>query len=360
MCCTDGVRVNGRWVHEGDEASGWGVYRAVREAPLQALAAEASRGGLLGHGLGFSSCRVAVVTNVSDDHLGQDGIETVEQMAAVKERLVQSVGPGGAAVLNLDDPRVRRMTPPAGARRLYFSLRRPAREIRDCFFADDDALWSRLDGRDERLMHVDDVTIARRGLLPYHLANALAALAALEALGPELAVSPEQVVEALREFGANPNDHPYTFTHVAFRGRHVLLDMGKNPEGYRHDCAGIARLRELGGYENVIGVLSHVGNREVAFHHEVARQIAEVCDGVIVVPPKPGYLRGVAPEALVARLREPIPPEKRLDAIEGGLQALFDAIEKTTSKKTLYVLFEPVVLDLEIPLLLNEGAPVVL
>src|SRR5881392_1133802 len=59
---------------------------------------ETARGGILRAGLGYDECDVGVVLNVSADHLGLRGIQTIEQLAVVKRE--------GHAVLNADDPLV--------------------------------------------------------------------------------------------------------------------------------------------------------------------------------------------------------------------------------------------------------------
>ena len=65
---------------------------------------ETARGGILRSGLGFDRCDVAVVTNVTSDHLGLTGINTLSDLARVKAVVPQSVLPNGASVLNADNP----------------------------------------------------------------------------------------------------------------------------------------------------------------------------------------------------------------------------------------------------------------
>ena len=69
---------------------------------------ETARGGILRAGLGFDECDVGVVLNVSADHLGLRGINTVEQLADVKSVIAAVVKREGHAVLNADDPLVLR------------------------------------------------------------------------------------------------------------------------------------------------------------------------------------------------------------------------------------------------------------
>ena len=55
------------------------------EAPgLEVGILETARGGMLLRGMGVTHNDVSVVTNVSADHLGMQGIDTLDQLAEVK------------------------------------------------------------------------------------------------------------------------------------------------------------------------------------------------------------------------------------------------------------------------------------
>jgi len=77
----------------------------------------------------FPVCDGAMVTNIGEgDHLGLGGIETSEQLAAVKRVVVENVAPSGFAVLNADDPMTVAMAPycPGG---VIFFARRPGQVV---------------------------------------------------------------------------------------------------------------------------------------------------------------------------------------------------------------------------------------
>jgi cyanophycin synthetase len=59
---------------------------------------ECARGGILRAGLGFHNCDIAIVTNIAEDHLGLQDIDTIEQLARVKAVVPDSVLPGGYAI----------------------------------------------------------------------------------------------------------------------------------------------------------------------------------------------------------------------------------------------------------------------
>ena len=54
---------------------------------------ETARGGMLLKGMGVTSNDVSVVTNVSADHLGLQGIDTVDQLAEVKAIVTKATRP---------------------------------------------------------------------------------------------------------------------------------------------------------------------------------------------------------------------------------------------------------------------------
>ena len=131
MTSTDGVVIDERLVIRAD-ASGPKSARMVLQNPRVDMAVfEVARGGILREGLGYDRNDVAVVTNVAADHLGLRGIETIEQLAAVKRVIVEAVPRSGAAVLNADDALVREMRRHCSGEVVWFSLAEPGSDARE-------------------------------------------------------------------------------------------------------------------------------------------------------------------------------------------------------------------------------------
>ena len=131
MTSTDGIVIDERLVVKAD-ASGPRSARMVLQNPRVDFAVmEVARGGILREGLGYDRNDVAVVTNVAPDHLGMRGIDTLEQLADVKAVVVEAVPRDGFAVLNADDPLVRRMRRRCSGSIVWFSLEEPGSRMRD-------------------------------------------------------------------------------------------------------------------------------------------------------------------------------------------------------------------------------------
>ena len=71
--------VGGELVVARDYAGPAGTRRVLRDARVEGAVLETARGGLLRRGLAVDRADVAVVTNLSNDHFGEYGIDDLEQ-----------------------------------------------------------------------------------------------------------------------------------------------------------------------------------------------------------------------------------------------------------------------------------------
>ena len=244
MTSTDGIVIDERLVKRAD-ASGPKSARMVLQNPRVDFAVmEVARGGILREGLGYDRNDVAVVTNVSADHLGLRGIDTLEQLAAVKRVVVEAVPRNGFAVLNADDPHVREMRRHCSGSIVYFSLQPPGSPERQ--FID---TRLRRGGRAVVLEPTDrgEMIVIKHGrrsmqlawthLLPstfggaarFNIANAMAAAGAAFAVDVPL----HDIRQGLRTFATNYYLSPGRLNMLDVKGISVVVDYCHNPAGMR-------------------------------------------------------------------------------------------------------------------------------
>ncbi|GAA4248837.1 cyanophycin synthetase [Dactylosporangium darangshiense] len=273
LTTTDGVVVGGRLVQRADATGPRSAQVVLGDPTVDAAVLETARGGLVRQGLGYDWSDVGVITNLVSDHLGQDGIESMEDLVDLKSIVAERVREGGAIILNADDPR---------SRDLEFS----GREI----------IWCSLDPRNPLVRrHWDSggraylladgwlVELAARRWVPLlaahefgggfggaarHLvANALAATAAARVLG----VTTARVAERLRTFGADPADNPGRGMLLRCADVHVLVD-------YAHNPAAIAAVSDLvervWGCERAVAAITLPGDRRDDLLRESAAVVA--------------------------------------------------------------------------------------
>jgi len=101
MTSTDGVYVDGHLSVKGDMTGPASAHIVLRDPDVDMAVMETARGGIVRSGLGYSASAVAACLNVTSDHLGLRGVDTLEQLAQVKRVVVESAT--DTVVLNADD-----------------------------------------------------------------------------------------------------------------------------------------------------------------------------------------------------------------------------------------------------------------
>ena len=282
---------------------------------------------------------LGVFTSLAEDHMGLHGIDTLEKMAEVKSVVPRSVRAEGTAVLNLDDPRIRGMAARCRAKPVFFSRTTPPGDIEDCFFLRDGVVVRKRGRVLEQVVAARDVFLAHGGAITFQLANAMAALAVVEALQPRLAVARDSLLGTLAKFGRDPRDLPHRFQLFRYQGIDVLLSASKNPSTYAEEVPLVRRLANAHGYDRLVCVMSDVGDRDEIRYQAVARAVSELATEVVVLPPLEKYYRGRTPDEIVGLLEASIAPGKLVRTGAGTLVELIARFRAAASASTLHVLF---------------------
>ncbi len=122
MTSTDGIYIDDRLVKRQDASGPKSAQMVLQNPRIDFAVFEVARGGILREGLGYGRNDVAVVTNVTGDHLGLKGMNSIKQLAAVKRVIVEAVPRDGTAVLNADDELVADMRGHCSGSIVYFSM----------------------------------------------------------------------------------------------------------------------------------------------------------------------------------------------------------------------------------------------
>ncbi len=338
-CCTSGVLRNDAWISEKDESDAGGAWKAARGKDLDILILETARGGLIKYGLGFNTCQVGIVTNVYEDHLGYDGINTLAEMAALKSRIPRNTDPKGTVILNGDDAHVRAMAARSRARAIYFVLESDPAPFENVFFLDQNCICKKMGGKTEKIIPIDQLPITSGGIQRYNIANAMAVLAAMEGMKSFLPVSDTTVRATLKEFGNDPFDNLERFHLVSYAGETCVLLFAKNPASLSHEMDLIRTIREEGMFQSVVGILSAPGNRHEKYFKELSQLAAPLCDAFFVRPPAPHYLRGRDGREIVRLLSSALPKDKILDQRGCTLDEVIALSNKKLAGKKLFVVF---------------------
>lgn len=284
LATTDGVYVDGERTVVGDMTGPQSAQMVLRDPSVDLAVLETARGGLLRAGMGYSSCNVGAVLNISSDHLGLRGVDTLDQLAEVKRIVVEVAR--DCAVLNADDVRCLKMADHTKAERIAYVTMNPRHDlVRQHILAGGLAivleegingqmitLYDR--GAHLPLLWTHLVPATLEGKAMHNVQNAMFAAVTAYAMG----VKVENVRQGLRTFDTTYFQSPgrlNVYDELPFK---VILDYGHNPAAVQAMCDMVERLEVRG---RRLCVVSAPGDRRDEDVREIARIVSNTFDHII-------------------------------------------------------------------------------
>jgi cyanophycin synthetase len=301
---SDGVYIQNQLMSKGDCTGPVSAQFILKDPTVEFAILETARGGLLRSGLAYNQCDVSIVTNVSVDHLGLGGIDSLEQMARVKKVVPETTVKHGFAILNADDDLVYAMHKDLNCNVAFFSMdennpriqRHCKRGGYACVF--ENGYVSLMKGTWKiRVQKVLDIPITYGGKAVHNIMNCLPAVLATYLFKD---ISIDDIRSGLSSFVPSPSQTPGRLNLFEFKRFKFLADFAHNPAGLQLLCDFVSKMDGT----PKIGIISGTGDRRDDDIRELGRISARYFDEIIIRSDK--NLRGRTSDEIAGLLLEGI------------------------------------------------------
>ncbi|WAH37324.1 cyanophycin synthetase [Alicyclobacillus dauci] len=324
LTTTGGVYINDELIQGGDTTGPRSARLVLSDPTVELAVLETARGGILRGGLAYDKADVSVITNITLDHVGQDSVDTIEDLIHVKSLVAECTHPDGTVVLNADDENLVNLSKRLKTRVVFTSSRadNPVVERHlavggTAVYVDNGYIVEANGTLKRMLTSVLDIPLTMRGTIGFHIENAVLAAAALRAAG----VSRRAVAAALRGFEPTSNRGRCMIYRMP-NGSHVILDYAHNPAGFQRIGEWLHRLP----HQHLIGVIGVPGDRADTVVELSAQTLAPIFDAFIVKEDadKRGRRDGEIAEIMRRTLRT-VEPSKPVRVVLSETEALAQA-----------------------------------
>lgn len=280
---TDFLKVGETIIDRGDYSGPGGARSILRHPDVDVAILEVARGGILRRGLALDKIDAALVTNVAADHLGQYGIDRVEELAECKFVLAKAIKEEGYLVVNADNERS-----------LAESKNYPVKKIITSFsefenngsslFLEDGYICYKNNGKREEILSVKDAAITLNGAAKHNIRNLMSAIALAKIYGIDTAC----IERALRNFKNDASDNPGRANLFQIKSADILVDFAHNEHGMN---AIIETAKNFQSKRKLISV-GHAGDRSDEDIKTLAQSALKMNPDAIIITEVPEYLRG--------------------------------------------------------------------
>ncbi|MEZ5045934.1 MAG: cyanophycin synthetase [Chitinophagaceae bacterium] len=343
---SDGVYIQNQLMMKGDCTGPKSAEFVLKDPTVDFAVLECARGGILRAGLGFHQCDIAIVTNISADHLGLGGIDTLEQLARVKAVVPQSVIPTGYAILNADDDLVYKMKDSLSCHLALFSMNPNSKRIKEhcdkngiaaVYDEHTDMIFIQKGAWKIQIEKAHQIPLTQSGKALFNVLNIMPAILA----GYLRGFSVLDIRLALQTFIPSPAQTPGRMNLFQFKNFQVLADYAHNPAGFQVLKAYVNKTEA----SKKVGIISGTGDRRDEDIIQLGEIAAEMFDEIIIRQDK--HLRGRTEDDIVQLLTKGIHkvnPKIPIQVILKELDAIDYAISNAP-KDSFIVICSDVVTD---------------
>lgn len=339
---TDGIYIRNEMIAQGDCTGPVSADVVLNDATVDFAVLECARGGILRAGLAFEQCDISIITNISEDHLGLDGIQTLDEMVEVKAVVAHSTAKHGYCILNADDDHVYGIRRDLDCNIALFSTRGDNERVRwhcenggTAAIVENGYLTLCKGNFKTRIGKIANIPLSFSGKSSSMIKNIVPATLA----GFLSGFSPEQLRSALATFIPSPAFTPGRMNMFHFKKFDVMLD-------YAHNAGGFEELKVFLGRHPApvkIGIVTGVGDRRDEDIRNIGKYAAQLFDEIIIRHDKD--LRGRTKEEMTALIMQGIQqadPSVPVSVISDEHEAIRHAMETAPERSLITTLTEDV------------------
>ena len=338
MTSTEGTYIDGECIQTGDNSGYYSAKTVLLNKNVEVAVLETARGGIIRNGLAYDLADVAVITNITEDHIGIDGIEDMKELSKVKALVGEAVKKDGYVIINADDEWSIKILDRIKNEKIFFSMnneneliKKAINEGKIAIYVKDNYLYANNNKREYKIIGIKNIPITLDGVLEFNIQNVMAACGALIGMGIDYCM----ITKGFKTFKLNENYNLGRFNIYDLNGIKVILDYGHNIEGYRAVLKCLKKIKD----KRVIGVIGIPGDRKDNMALSVGKLCGKYIDRIYIK--EDGDKRGRKKEEM-ARLLEKgvlLSGEKKFyKIILDEKEALKEAL-KTSLKGDIIVVF---------------------
>ncbi|WP_125153322.1 cyanophycin synthetase [Clostridium rectalis] len=341
MTTTGGIYIDDECIEYGDTTGYDSAMTILRNREVEAAVLETARGGMIRKGLAYDLADVGIITNITSDHLGVDGIDHIEELAFVKSLVIESVKNDGYAVLNADDEASMQIIDRVKSKLILFSKEKNKEVLREnikkggiSVYTYEGYIYVENSEGAYPIIKIKDIKITLSGKLEYNIENAMAACAALVALN----IKYSTIRKGMKNFYLDEEHNPGRFNMYNVNGATIILDYGHNVEGYKAVLDGVKKLK----HKRLVGIVGVPGDRQNSSMEQIGKISGESFDYIYIKEDldKRGREEGEVANILKDGVLESGFTEDNIKVILDEKEALKVAINNSKKGDLIIIFFE--------------------
>lgn len=329
MSSTGGIVIGNETIRTGDTTGYYSALEVLKRKDVNVAVLETARGGLIKKGLGFKNARACIITSLSEDHMGMEGINSLEQLGKVKSLIKEGLKEDGVMVIRATNEIVNLFK--ENDKLILFENHKNdiiCNHIKnggEAFYTREGYIVHNLNGIESNIVSLNELEFTHNGASESNVRNVMAAIASIKTINNNI----NKIVNALKSIKCDLTTNKGRQNILNIKDFKLIIDYGHNSEAF-NEVFNIAKSLNP---TRITSLITAPGDRTDNHIIELGEIAAEFCDKVIIKEQedKRGKANGETAKLLKRGLTNKGFKEENITILleerDAILKALNDAIE---------------------------------
>lgn len=278
LTSTGGIYVGNKKVKSGDTTGFLSAREVLTNKEVEAVVLETARGGIYRNGLGYEGACAAVITSISEDHIGMEGIKDINDLVDIKSIVLDELIPDGKIVIKAQEELYECAKNKNNV--CLFSLERNKvmdnhiKNQGEAFYLEGEYIIQNKNGTENKIIKAKELPFTHKGYSKGNILNIMAAIAAVSSVWENI----DDIVAALKDLQCDLYFNPGRQNILDFERFKLMLDYGHNSEAY-NEVLSIAKSLNP---SKITAIIAAAGDRMDKYIKELGSIAAEYCDYIII------------------------------------------------------------------------------
>jgi UDP-N-acetylmuramyl tripeptide synthase len=278
LTSTGGIFIDGRKIKNGDTTGFLSARDVLTNVEVETAVMETARGGMLKNGLGYEKARAAIITSISEDHIGMHGIKDIKDLANIKTIVLDELDCDGKIIVKAQ---CELMEYVRGRKNLcLYEIEKNdyiAEHVAsggEAYYLEGDYIVACRNKAERKLLDVKAIPFTHGGISKGNIKNIMCAIAAVSTICSD----EEAIINALTALQCDLYFNPGRQNLLDFEKFKVILDYGHNAEAF-HEVLSIGKSLKT---SRLTGIVAAAGDRLDKYIRELGYISAKYCDSIII------------------------------------------------------------------------------
>lgn len=278
LSSTGGIYIGDRKIRNGDTTGFYSAREVLKSPEVEVAVLETARGGILKKGLGYKKSMAAIITSLSEDHIGMSGINDIEDLARLKCTVCKELSKDGKLIM-LALPVLYDSVDNKDNVCLFDIEKNLLMENHikyggEAYYIEKDELVHCTNGEVERLGNIDNLPFTHRGISKSNIKNIMAAIASVSTIHSNIT----EIFNVIKNINCDLYTNPGRQNIISVDNYKVILDYGHNSEAFQEVFSIAAALNP----SSITGIIAAAGDRKNKYISQLGSMAALYCHRIFI------------------------------------------------------------------------------